>query len=235
MVKIAVVDDNKKDANVILEYIDSVKAAGLHDICVENYDDSLQFVEKFDGSYDIVFLDIEMPFLDGMNLARKLREMGSECIIVFITNMPQYALQGYEVDAIAYLIKPVKYFNFCQILKKAVQKANQRKTEDASIVVNTRQECKVLQASAIQYIEVENHNLVIHMKDGTQSVMRTSLKTIEEQLEHLHFARCNNCYLVNLRYVASIVGNTVRVGGDELLISRHKKKDFVESYMRYTR
>lgn len=235
MIKVALVDDNKRDLSVMQAYLAKAKENEYPDLSVDSYTDSLEFFDNFQGRYDIVFLDIEMPLLDGMELARKLRKIGSDCCIIFITNMPQYALQGYEVEAIAYLIKPVKYFNFSQILKKAVERTKTRREGDASVVINTRQEVKVLPSSTILYVEVENHNLVFHTTDGGEYRTRESLKAVEEQLAGMNFCRCNNCYLVNLRYVDSVVGSTVKVGGADLLMSRHKKKEFVEKYMKYTR
>ncbi len=235
MISIALVDDNKKDLAIMQNYLSTAKESGAFDFTVDSYTDSLEFIENYKGNYDVVFLDIEMPHLDGMELARKLRRTGSECCIIFITNMPQYAVQGYEVDAIAYLIKPVRYFNFTQVLKKSIERVKKRREEDVSIVINTRQEVKVLPSSTILYVEVESHNLVFHTTDGGELRTRDSLKALEERLVGMNFCRCNSCYLVNLRYVDSVVGNIVRVGGVELLMSRHKKKEFVEKYMKYTR
>ena len=236
MVRIALIDDNKKDLALMQKYLQTAKESGTYDaFSFDCFADSMEFIETYDGKYDIVFLDIEMPHLDGMELSRRLRRMGSECCIIFITNMPQYAVQGYEVEALAYLIKPVRFFHFSQVLKKAMDRVKKQHTEDRSIVLKTPQEVKVVASSSIRYIEVESHNLVFHMAEGDLLRTRASLKTLEEQLEGMNFCRCNSCYLVNLRYVDSVVGNTVRVGDEELLMSRHKKKEFVEQYMKYTR
>ncbi len=235
MIRIALVDDNKKDLAVMQKYLQTALDSGDYEFTFESYTDSMEFIEAYNGKYDIIFLDIEMPHLDGMELSKRLRRMGSDCCIIFITNMPQYAVQGYEVEALAYLIKPVRYFNFSQVLKKALERVKKHRTEDVSIVINTRQEVKVVPSSTIRYIEVESHNLVFHTADGGQLRTRASLKTLEEQLAGMNFCRCNSCYLVNLRYVDSVIGNFVRVGDDELLMSRHKKKEFVDQYMKYTR
>ncbi len=234
MVRIALVDDNRKDLAVMQKYLRDALDGGDYEFTYDSFTDSMAFIEEYDGKYDILFLDIEMPHLDGMELARRIRRTGSDCCIIFITNMPQYAVQGYEVDALAYLIKPVRFFHFSQVLKKAVDRVNKRRKEDRNIVINTRQEVKVVPSSTIRYIEVESHNLVFHTADG-EFRTRASLKTLEQQLEGMNFCRCNSCYLVNLRFVDSIVGNTVRVGRDELLMSRNRKKEFLERYMKYTR
>ncbi len=235
MIRIALVDDNKKDLSVMQKYLQTAAESGSYaEFTVETFTDSMEFVEVYDGKYDILFLDIEMPHLDGMELAKRLRRIGSDCCIIFITNMPQYAVQGYEVEALAYLIKPVRFFHFSQVLKKAFERVKKRNAEDKSIVINSRQEVKVVSSSSIRYIEVESHNLIFHTTDGDLRT-RASLKAVEQQLEGMSFCRCNSCYLVNLRYVDSIVGGVVRVGEDELLMSRHKKKEFVEQYMKYTR
>lgn len=236
MIRIALVDDNKKDLALMQKYLETARESGSYEeFSFDSFTDSLEFIEAYNGKYDAVFLDIEMPLLDGMELARRIRRMGSDCPIVFITNMPQYAVQGYEVEALAYLVKPVRFFHFSQTLKKVLDRVRKLHTEDRSIVINTRQEVKVVSSSSVRYIEVESHNLVLHMAEGEDLRTRASLKTLEEQLAGMNFCRCNSCYLVNLRYVDSIIGNTVRMGADELLMSRHKKKEFVEQYMKYTR
>ncbi len=235
MIRIALVDDNKKDLAVMQKYLQTAQeSGGYEEFTFDSFTNSMEFIEAYHGKYDIIFLDIEMPLLDGMEVAKRLRRMGSDSCIVFITNMPQYAVQGYEVEALAYLIKPVRFFHFSQLLKRAIDRMKKRRTEERSIVINTRQEVKVVPSSTIRYIEVESHNLVFHTTEG-EFRTRASLKAIEEQLGGMSFCRCNSCYLVNLRYVDSVVGTTVRVGGDELLMSRHKKKEFVEQYMKYTR
>lgn len=234
MMRVAIVDDDKKDLASLREYLNKAKAE-VGEIAVDAFTDGFTFLETFDGKYDAVFLDVEMPLLDGMEVARRIRRTGSACCIVFITNMPQYAVQGYEVEAIGYLVKPVRYFPFLQTLKRVCAHAETRREEEVNIVINTRQEVKVLRSSSITFVEVESHNLVFHTADGGEFRTRDSLKALEAQLEAVNFCRCNSCYLVNLRYVESISGNTVRVAGTELLVSRHKKKEFTEKYMRYTR
>ena len=236
MIRIALVDDNKKDLALMQKYLQTAGESGNYDaFAFDCFSDGMEFIETYDGKYDVVFLDIEMPHLDGMELAKRLRRMGSDCCIIFITNMPQYAVQGYEVEALAYLIKPVRFFHFSQVLKKALDRVKKQRSEDRSIVLKTPQEVKVVASSSIRYIEVEGHNLIFHMAGGEDLCTRASLKALEEQLVGMNFCRCNSCYLVNLRYVDSVVGNAVRVGEDELLMSRHKKKEFVEQYMKYTR
>lgn len=175
-----------------------------------------------------------MPLIDGVSLAKKIRQTGSRCSIVFITNMPQYAIEGYEVEALAYILKPIRALNFNEAIKRAVKRVAALQTEAVSIVLSGRSGVKTIASSDIYYIEAMGHNIIFHTADG-EITDRTTLNSLEERLRQANFARCNSCYLVNLKHVENILNNTVSVKGRELSISRNKKKSFIEAYMEYMR
>lgn len=232
--KIAIVDDNARDAAALGGCMERFRDTEAEPLEIFVFSDSLDFAEFPPDGFDAVFLDIEMPHLSGMELAKRLRKEGSDCCIAFVTNQPQYALQGYEVEAVSYLIKPVKYAGVATALKRVKQRLAARRRE-VNVVINTRQELKVLPSSEILYVEAEKHNLLWHTAGGEIFRTRDSMKAAEEKLAEADFCRCNSGYLVNLRRVDCIRGNTVFVGGEELLISRHKKKEFTERYTRNAR
>ncbi len=233
--KIAIVDDNQRDAAVLKELLLRFGVLEKTEISAEIFTDSLDFADSFVGEYDAVFLDIEMPYLNGLELARRIRKTGSDCSIVFETDQVQYAVQGYDVEALAYLLKPLRYQAVAQALRRIDERLRRRRKLEVNIVVNTRQEIKVLPSSEILYIEVESHNLLYHTVSGIVYRTRESMKALEAKLADVDFCRCNSGYLVNLRHVDCIRNNFVRIGSEELLISRHKKKEFIGRYTRNAR
>lgn len=234
MIKIAIVEDDTSSARTLKEYIEQFFSSEKHNYSVDIFGDGLDFINNMKTEYDIVLLDIEMPILDGMETAKKLRKTGSSSNIIFVTNMSQYALKGYEVDAIGYLVKPIMYFGLRETLKRALSRMKLYKAENVNIMLTTKQDVTVIPSSTVYYIEVQNHDLIFHTEKGEIKSRRT-LKEIEDQLEVMSFARCSNSYLVNLKYVESISINTIKINNTELPISRTKKKEFVQKFMSHTR
>ena len=128
MIRIAVVEDEELYAEQLQNYISKYAEERKKQIKVTWFQDGEDIVSGYKGEYDIILLDIQMRFMDGMTAAEKIRELDSEVVLMFITNMIQYAVRGYEVDAMDYVVKPVEYFAFSQKLDKAIGRI-QKKTE----------------------------------------------------------------------------------------------------------
>lgn len=235
MVGIAIIEDDEKAAELLRGYLVRFYSEeyGGSDYKADFYKSGIDFLEKSKLSYDILFLDIVMPVLNGLDTARKIRKIGSTANIVFVTNMAQYALNGYEVDAIDYLVKPTAYFDFKRTMEKILKRTEITKN-DVNIYIATKQDIAVIAASSIYYIEVQNHLLTFYTEKGI-FLSRKALKDVEDRLESVSFARCNKCFLVNLKHVVKVQNNSVFVNNTELLMSRGRKKEFVEKLMNYTR
>ena len=232
--RVAIVDDNERDIAALRRLLDRVRETGEYDFTVDSFTDSIAFTETYDGRYDILFLDVVMPHLDGMELARRLRRMGSLCSIVFVTSSLRYAPQGYEVDATAYLLKPVGYLALLQAFRRAAERALSD-MGGVNIVIGSKKEQRVLHSRRILFLEVEDHKLLFHMTDGATFAVRDSLSRMEKGLAEAGFCCCNSCYLVNLREVDRIADGIVYVGGFELPMSRHRKKQFTERFQSFIR
>ena len=173
---------------------------------------------------DILFIDIILKdSIDGMTLANQIREKDKNVIIIFTTTMVQYAVKGYEVEALGYLVKPITYFTFCHFLDKAVNKLIS--SIEIFVQCQNKDGFHKIPASDILYIEVKGHTLTIHTETNNYS-MKGSISEMYDKLKPYHFELCNQCYLVNLKQVSSIEGSTVFVKGHPLQISRPKKKSF---------
>lgn len=181
--------------------------------------------------FEIVLFDIELPGMNGMDGAKRFRQTDTDAIIIFITSLSNYAISGYEVDALDYMVKPISYNNLCLKIEKAIKKVGDRKHK--RIVLHCKESIIKLQTNEICFIEIRGHALSVHSDYGVYESTGT-LSVFEEQLKDCFFSRCNSCYLVNMRAISRIEGMTVYLkSGDELAISRRKKKEFLDDFTKY--
>ncbi|MFU8785781.1 MAG: LytR/AlgR family response regulator transcription factor [Candidatus Izemoplasmataceae bacterium] len=228
--KVAIVDDEKQSIELVKNYLHYYAQKNKVFFDVFEYEDGDQLIEDYITDLDIVFLDIEMKRLDGMKTAEKIRNFDHNVIIIFITNMAQYAIKGYAVDALSFLLKPLKYFTFSSELTRSLAKISNKK--EFNLAVKTQSETHKLSTNDIDYIEVMKHTIMIHANKMTYS-LRGTMKEFEKILEPYYFIRSNHCYLVNLAKVKSIVDDFVIVGDAELKLSRSRKKVFMEALTSY--
>ena len=172
-----------------------------------------------------------MPFMSGMECAHKLREAGNKVPIIFETNYSSLAIDGYSVNALGFIVKPVKQIDVNDVLDKLLEKIKDE-ADDEKIIVKVKSGYQSIPLNEIKYIEVNIHDLYYHCKNGTYQ-SRGVLKEIEKQLPNDKFVNCSNCYLVNLDFVDSILKNDVKIGDDLLKISKNKKKSFIQAYLRH--
>lgn len=230
MIHLAIVDDDEKSRNTLSNFVNKYEEEYQEKLKVSTFPDGADIAEEYKADYDIIILDVQMKFMDGMRAAELIRQVDTDVIIIFITNMAQYAIKGYAVQAMNYLLKPVSYFAFSHELHKAVSRIKERK----KAYVNIRIESGMvrLNVEEILYVESKKHQIIFHTSNDSYST-RDSMKNIEKLLLEYKFARCNNSYLVNLRYVEGVIQNNVNVAGDELQISRPRKKSFMDALTEY--
>lgn len=225
MYHIAVVEDDKMYAAQLREYLKRYGTEKKQKISVTMFSDGEDIVTDYSADFDIILMDIEMKFLDGMSAAERIREKDSEVIIIFITNMPQYAIQGYRVDALDYVLKPLSYFAFSQRIDRAVGRIRKRDTR--FVVIPLKGGRRKIDIALLCYVEVRDHDLIYHTVDGNFGTKGT-MKDAEDALKDERFFRCNRCYLVNLDYVENFQGSDVTVNGDVIQVSRSRKKVFLD-------
>jgi DNA-binding LytR/AlgR family response regulator len=180
--------------------------------------------------YDVILLDIEMPRLNGMEAAERIRQKDSRVALVFLTNLAAYALRGFEVGAMDFILKPVSYETFDWKLGRVLKRV--RRDEDKELLLPLPDGAKKLALGQIYYIEVQNRMLHYHTDQG-EYVVRGTLQGAEEQLAPYPFAKCNHWYLVNLAHVSEVRKNLAIVAGHELEISRRNRTAFLQALSRY--
>jgi DNA-binding LytR/AlgR family response regulator len=230
MIKIAVVEDDKNYSELLKKYILRYEEESGEKFQISVFEDGEDIVTNYKGNYDIILTDIEMRFLNGMKAAEKIREMDSEVVIIFITNMPQYAIHGYAVDALDFVLKPINYYAFSQRIDRAL--VRMRKREKTYISIAYRGGAMKIDADTICFVESQDHNLIFHTTEG-EFITRSTLKEIEERLDKIKFFRCSICYLINLEYVNGYHNNDVHVADHTLQVSRGRKKGFMDALNNY--
>ncbi|MCR5452684.1 MAG: LytTR family DNA-binding domain-containing protein [Lachnospiraceae bacterium] len=230
MINLAIVEDEDHFARELSEYISRYEKETGSVISVTRFCDGDEIVENYTGKYDIILMDIQMKFMDGMTAAEKIREFDKDVVIIFITNMINYAIRGYQVDALDYILKPIEYFPFSQKLERAIGRVKNRETH--VLAINTKEGIVKLELDEIFFIESERHNLIYHTRDNDY-VTRAKLTDVEESVNGLGFFRSNKGCLVNMRHVDGVKDNCVVIGGVLLPIARARKNDFMSALADY--
>lgn len=228
--KVAIVDDEQNMTDQIEEFLKRFQEESQIRVSAKVFHDAVSFVAEYDNSYDLILFDVEMPGMNGIEAAKAIRSRDAKVSIMFITNMAQYAIHGYEVEAIDYVLKPIGYQDFAMKMKKAMRYI--WRDEERQLLLDTSVGKVTVKVSDIIYIEVIRHYLNFHTTSEVYEV-RGVMKEQEEMLQKFHFARCSQSFLVNLAHVKSIRGNVVCVGDVELPVSRNKKNEFINAFTRY--
>src|SRR5690625_1253 len=226
MIRIAVVEDETHYKEQLVEYLRQFEQEKRVNIEIETYSDGDGIVENYEGQFDIILLDVQMKFMDGMSAAEEIRKMDAEVVIIFITNMPQFAIKGYAVDALDYILKLISYFKFSERVQRSIDRMEKR--ESYYITIRVKEGIKRLKVSDIYYVENQGHNLIYSTTDG--EVMTTgAMKDLEKELSSFNFFRGHRGFLMNLEHVEGLRGNDAIVKGIELPVGRTRKKALLEA------
>lgn len=233
MIAVAVVEDEINEQQKTKAFFDNYTKENPNEkFSVVFYKDGETFLKNFaNGKFDLVLMDVDLKSkLNGIEVAEKMREMDKEVFLIFMTNLAQYAIEGYKVQAYDYIVKPFTYYDFKLRINQISNLIISRKIE--KVILKTDGIKVVVYVKEIYYVEINNHQLIYHTKKGNFQTYG-SLKEIEKSLTGFNFSPCNSCYLVNLDYVDEIDGFTAVVHGDKLLISHPKRKQFLKDLTLY--
>ena len=230
--QVAIVEDDSQASSQLKEMLLRFGGESFVSFEVDTYSDGLKFISSFHAQYDLVFLDIEMPYLNGMDTAKKIRETDKNVLIVFVTNLAQFALEGYEVQAFDFILKPITYPNLKMKLMRMVTQL-QHDQKDHYIMITTKTMSRKISVASITYLEVKNHYVLFHFLQDEPLQVRSTLSSWEKELSDDHFVRCNSYTLVNLQHVDDIQLQSLMVHGETLYFSRNKRMDFLQAFSQY--
>ena len=232
MLKIGLLEDDREQAERLISFLSQYQETHPQFVyTLQRYSWALDLLDHYERDFDLLFLDIRLPDMTGMEVAHRIREIDRNVMIIFVTSVTQYAVEGYSVQAFDYIVKSIGYEFFAAKLERALRVLSYRKP-GVVLDIKTREGSLRLSSDMIRYFEVFDHNLLIHTDDGVIKQWG-SLSRYEKQLLSAHSARCNSCYLVNLKFVRGIFGNEVLVVNDRLVVSKSRRKAFLQALAQY--
>ena len=224
MIRVAIVEDDAEERARLRACLSMLQESEGLPFHVTEYPSGTAFIGQYQPVFDLVFMDIEMPGMDGMETARELRKMDASVLLIFVTNMAQYAIAGYEVDALDFILKPVNRYSFAIKMKRAFSRIPKRTEE--YVGVKCEGELRQVEISSIRYLDIDGHYVVYHTTEGELREYGT-LKEAYGKLNRSTVVFVNRSCLVNLYHVSAVSKNSATVGEDRLDISRPQKKSFL--------
>ena len=230
MITIAIVEDDKEYRSQYRDYLKQMEAQMGESFQIREFEDGDGILENYRADYDIILMDIEMSFVNGMEAAEEIRKLDHEVVIIFITNMPQYVMDGYKVQAFDYILKPITYYVFPRTLLQAMERRAAKNRQYTTIPIKNG--IQRIDIRELVYVEVMDHDL-IYYTISEKYVTRGSMKEAEELLKDFHFFRCNKCYLINLAYVERVQNNDVLLGKYVVAVTRPRRKQLMDAINNY--
>ncbi|MGI6238486.1 MAG: LytR/AlgR family response regulator transcription factor [Christensenellales bacterium] len=229
MLLIAIVDDSPQDADLLQKQVERFFAEAKQAFVLHIYHDSVDFIRS-QVEYNIAFLDIHMDKIDGLEAAHFVRKINKDTVLIFVTQMAQMAIRGYEVDALDFIIKPSDQHSINRVLRKGL--ARIKSQTGVSVMLKTSRGVVSISSNKIYYVEVYDHYLIYHTDQGDFRV-RGQLRELHNKLSDKQFIMCSRSHLVNLRHIASVHDDYLVINGENVPISKARRKDIEQQFVNY--
>lgn len=227
MIKIAICEDEKDQQELLKEYIEQIFKGVSVKYSLDVFNSGEELLENYPKDIDIVLLDIQMGQINGMDTARKIRLLDNKVEIIFITSLIEYALEGYEVRAYRYLIKPVKYDDLKENIINCIKEVD---IKNKYIIVKEQGSQIKIEINEITYIEVQKEIITIHTLNKVYKIKGT-MNNIEKEINCSRFCRCHKSYLINLEHINSIKQYVaILENSEEVPVSRHRFKETKDKF-----
>ncbi len=229
MLRLAIVDDVAADSAVLHQLVADFFEKNNQAYMVRIFNAPLDFIRSTEN-FDIVFMDIRMEKLDGLEVARIMRKINTDSVLIFVTHMAQLAIKGYEVDALDFIVKPADQYSINYVLTKALTRLEN--VSSTIFALKTAEGIVSLSSNDITYVEVFDHKLAYHTIKGTYEA-RGRLSDVVQKLDSKRFIMCNRSFVVNLRYVSSACSEYLVVDGKKVYISKSHSKEIMKHFSNY--
>lgn len=230
--RILIAEDDPRFSEQLLRFLRRFEEETGNNLIIESYSSGSGLLEHYRCNADLLLLDIEMPGLDGLETAKSIRQLDPKVLIIFITNIARYAIHGYEVNALDYVLKPISYYDLSMKLKLALRIL--QREEEYSVLLNKSGNITRIPVSHLYYIDVYGHNFVYHTSEGDVEIRQSrTMNEVENELAPHGFVRCHSGYLVNLKYVTQVDAVSLKCNHLEIPISRYKRKNVMNAMLHY--
>nr|WP_312983430.1 LytTR family DNA-binding domain-containing protein [Clostridioides sp.] len=227
MISIAICEDEEDQQELLKAHIKQIFKGLSVEYSLDVYNSGEELIKNYSKDIDIVLLDIQLIEINGMDTARKIRVIDNRVEIIFITSLIEYALEGYEVRAYRYLIKPVKYDDLKEYIINCIKEID---INNRYIIVKEQRNQMKLDINEITYVEVQKETITIHTLNKVYKINGT-MNNIEKEIACSRFFRCHKSFLVNLEHVKSIKQYiAILENSEEVPISRYRFKETKDKF-----
>lgn len=224
MKHIAIVENEQSQIDITKKMIDEYFTKAKMPYEVSSFVNGFDFLESDYEVFDIIFMDIDMPGINGMETAEKLRQKNIKTPLIFVTNLPQYAIDGYKVEALDFILKPMTFADFSLAVTRALSLLSKKK--ESEFVLNIHGSITKFKSNDVLYLDMYKHDVNVHLSNGKILTFRSSLAKIEPLLDQSIFFKCNSGCIVNLNKIKCLNSDVLIMENDDLIsISRSRKKE----------
>ena len=227
-----IVEDNQEEAARLTSCIQQFASERNLAVSIQTFTGGKYLLEAYPKQPDLIFLDIDMEFMSGIEAAHRIRVFDSDVQILFVTRMIQFALEGYEVNAADFIVKPLSVSEFSRKLDRVVRKILRNRPRFLKVTACSKEE-QFLRIQQITCIEALNKKTIIHRQNEEDLVLSQPLYQLEKELAGEPFFRCHNAFLVNLGFVISFSCAEISLPGRKIPVSKYRKRAFLQALTSY--
>lgn len=235
---IAIIEDEQIHRDFLIGYLNKWSQETRNPLEIDTFPSAESFLFAWEDkkSYDVLFVDIQMKAMNGMEMAKKIRENDKNVAIVFTTGITDYLEEGYEVEALHYLIKPISE----EKVRTCMDKVKNRNQQKKFLLLEINGELTKILEEQMVYIEARGHktiaelNVSIERREFCKVELNESFSKVEKQLDEKKFVKCHRSYLCNLEWVHHIDKTSVHMdSGSEIPVSRRAYPEVNQAFIRY--